>query len=212
MEKKRSDVPTAKFDTVYGWRRSSSDMTFSPFSFRRAAVMPLPTITRPENVPSWICPTPQEGLLCLRMTSRAPYNLANRRVSRAPLRKFSVTSIPFFVITRWPRCSAGIRGVGNPPNCSGQTGINVSRRSSLRISSFLLLPPSYTQSMPSRQALQSFMILEKRGGWTDYRDVERVRPGFSCFLGRLLNTDNTPACKVPPRKHRYIPPVPGVVS
>ena len=57
---------------------------------------------------------------------------ASCNVSCAPFINCGVTSLPFLSITNLllfsifkdcPIISLGIRGVGNPPNCSGQTKI-----------------------------------------------------------------------------------------
>ena len=49
--------------------RSSSVITLIPFLFNNAVVTPSPSISFRENVPSYICPQPHEGLLDFPMNS-----------------------------------------------------------------------------------------------------------------------------------------------
>ena len=66
-----------------------------------------------------------------------------------------MTSSPSRVTTRLPWRSAGGRGVGRPPICSGQIGMQVWVLSNSFSWGSWLWPPSYRQPTPSRQALTS---------------------------------------------------------
>ncbi len=122
-----------------------------PFCSRRAAVMPV------------LGRTPQEGLRALSRASRISWALAMASTWRAPRRNCSVRSVPCRSITLAvpartakpspPTRSAAVRGVGRPPSCSGQTGIQWYRCSRWRHAALGLLPPSYLVQSPVRQAL-----------------------------------------------------------
>lgn len=141
---------------------------FMPFRRRRSAVTPLPSLFLPEKVPSHIFPWPQEGLPDFIIACCAPASLAILSVSRAPFKKFPVTSVPSFSITLAfpsntsvpvpPDISAGSLGVVSPPNCSGQTGIAFPSSTSRRTSGSALFPPLYLQLIPARHALTIIII------------------------------------------------------
>jgi len=142
---------------IFSDYKSSSDETLILFLFSNAAVTPSPFMILPEKVPSYICPHPQEGLLCFRIASLIPYSLARLKTCFAPLSKFLVTSFPVFVRTLFLVCSVGSLCVGKPPNCSGHTGIRTSFFANSQTFLLGLLFPSYLHFTPIRQALQSFM-------------------------------------------------------
>ena len=57
-----------------------------PFSFSSSAVTPSPSVSVPENVPSYTRPQPQEGLFSFSTAAVQPYSRARRSVSSAPRR------------------------------------------------------------------------------------------------------------------------------
>ena len=142
---------------IFSDYKSSSDETLILFLFSNAAVTPSPFMILPEKVPSYICPHPQEGLLCFKIASLIPSNIARSKTCFAPRLKLSVTSFPFFVRILFPLCSAGSLGVDKPPICSGHIGIRTSFFANSQTFLLGLLFPSYLHFTPIRQALQSFM-------------------------------------------------------
>ena len=135
---------------------------FMPFRRRRSAVTPLPSLFLPEKVPSHIFPWPQEGLPDFIIACCAPASLAILSVSRAPFKKFPVTSVPSFSITLAFPSNTSVPSLGyfrgqswrrQPPNCSGQTGIAFPSSTSRRTSGSALFPPLYLQLIPARHAL-----------------------------------------------------------
>lgn len=140
-------------------------MTLIPFLFNNVVVIPSPLMILPEKVPSYTCPQPQEGLLCLKIASLMPNSFANPKTCFAPLAKFFVTSLPVFVKILFLLCSAGSLGVDKPPICSGHTGIKTSFFANSTTFLYSLLLPSYLHFTPIRQALQSFINWSKMEGF-----------------------------------------------
>ena len=106
---------------------SFSVITSIPLSINNWAVMPLPGILVPVNVPSYTNPQPHDGLFDFKIALVIFNDLAILNTSSAPLTKLIVTSSPSLFITfLLPSIiliSEGVLGVVNPPNCSGHTSI-----------------------------------------------------------------------------------------
>lgn len=77
------------------------------------------------NVPSYISPYPQLGLLAFSKAHKQFLSIAIAKANSAPPLNCSVTSIPFLVWTQSPIRSAGGLGVKSPPSTSGHTGIRL---------------------------------------------------------------------------------------
>ncbi len=127
--------------------------------------------------------TPHDGLFSVIMAVETSIRVIRRNAPCAPLRKQSVTSIPCEDITLAlpsttshpspPHISAGARGVGNPPSCSGHRGrSNFLKTGSERISWNRLLP-SYLQLMPRRHALTAIILKIFQGRVVQRRDLLR---------------------------------------
>ena len=100
-------------------RSAFSSVTLTPCFFRSSAVTPSPGTSVPVNEPSYIVPLPQDGLFDLSTAALTEKLCARLSVARAPFSNCSVTSAPVFETTLSPRRSAGVRGVGSPPQHSG---------------------------------------------------------------------------------------------
>ncbi len=110
-------------------------ITFIPCFCNRFAVMPS---------------LPQEGLFAFKIAFFTLNNRAIFKTSLAPVRKFSVTSSFLSLITLpLGLIVAFARGVGRPPNCSGQIGSKPLNGSLIFL--FRILP-SYRHLIPNRQA------------------------------------------------------------
>ncbi len=107
--------------------------------------------------------TAQEGLPPLRKTARISWLTAIWRTCCAPCMNCLLTSTPVLVMTwavpartSWPSppmISAGSRGVGRPPSCSGQMGIHMPCCKLFRQVLFFFILLSYRVQRPTRHAL-----------------------------------------------------------
>src|SRR5574344_113037 len=124
-----------------------------PLAIKSRAVTPKPSIWVWVKWPSSMWRGPQEGELSLRIAIRIPKNLQALRAASAPALYCWVTSLPLLVRTLFLTISAGSRGVGRPPETSGQKGTSSYFFESCSKNGKSFVPPSYLHFSPVKQAL-----------------------------------------------------------